>query len=192
MGPLVLGIGNLLMGDEGIGVFAARRLAREALPGRPEVVDGGTGGFHLLSYFTDYDPIVLIDATLDGNPPGTVRVLEPRYPSDFPRTLTAHDIGLRDVIEAATLVGHLPKIFLVTISIGGLQAVGARVSDPVYAALPTVVEHATDLLSVVASGTGFKTVGRGFRARGESPASAPRPARRPNGKARRPRIAGTI
>ncbi len=150
MKPLVLGIGNLLMGDEGIGVLAARRLECDALPGRPEVVDGGTGGFHLLSYFADYDPVILIDATLDGHPPGTVRLIEPRYPSDFPRTLTAHDIGLRDLIESAALLGHLPKIFLVTISIAGLQPVGTSVSGRVLAALEEVGEIVEDLLAMLA------------------------------------------
>ncbi len=147
MRPLILGIGNVLMGDEGIGVLAARTLERDTIPGRPDIVDGGTGGFHLLSCFSDYDQIVLIDATLDGSPPGTVRLIEPRYPSDFPRTLTAHDIGLRDLIEAATLLGHAPKIFLVTVSIAGLQPVGTAVSDAARAALPRVVERVIDLLS---------------------------------------------
>ncbi len=149
MNPLVLGIGNVLMGDEGVGVLAAGSLTPQALPCRPAVVDGGTGGFHLLSYFADYDPILLIDATLDGHPPGTVRLTEPRYASDFPRTLTAHDIGLRDLIEAAALLGQLPKIFLITISIAGLQPPGTVVSDAVRAAVPRVAERVTELLSML-------------------------------------------
>ena len=142
---LVLGIGNLLMGDEGVGVHAVRRIEREALPPSISVVDGGTGGFHLLSYLTDYDPVILIDATIDGKPPGTVSVLQPRYASDFPRALTAHDIGLRDLIEAAVLVGPLPKIWLVTISIAELQAMQTTMTPEVEASLPEVIARVREL-----------------------------------------------
>ncbi|MBP1654413.1 MAG: hydrogenase maturation protease, partial [Bacteroidetes bacterium] len=91
--PLVLGVGNYLLGDEGVGVHAARELLEAGAPEGVTVLDGGTGGFHLLSLFQDYDPIILIDATMDGEPAGTVRLLHPKFASDFPRTLSAHDIG---------------------------------------------------------------------------------------------------
>jgi hydrogenase maturation protease len=117
---LVLGIGNYLLGDEGVGVHAIHQLEREILPPFVAVVDGGTGGFHLLSYFSDYKTIVMIDATMDGQPVGSVRVIEPRFASDFPRALSAHDIGLRDLIESAVLLGPLPKFYLITISIAGV------------------------------------------------------------------------
>jgi len=137
---LVLGIGNLLMGDEGVGVHVVR--AMEEAPPIPgvTVVDGGTGGFHLLEYFSAYDPVVLVDATMDGQPPGSVAVLQPRYASDFPRSLTAHDIGLRDLIEAAVLTGPLPRIWLVTVSIGEMQPMQTDMSSDVAAAIPRVVE----------------------------------------------------
>ncbi len=114
---LVLGIGNVLMGDEGVGVHVVRRLEQEDLPAHVALLDGGTGGFHLLAELASHDPVVMIDATIDGQPPGTVSVIEPRYASDFPRTLTAHDIGLRDLIVSATLLGQLPRMQLVTVSI---------------------------------------------------------------------------
>ncbi|MCR4376213.1 MAG: hydrogenase maturation protease, partial [Acidobacteria bacterium] len=101
-GALVLGIGNLLMGDEGVGVRVVEALERARWrPDGVTLVDGGTGGFHLLEYLQEFTPIVMIDATLDGQPAGTVSVLRPKYASDFPRALTAHDIGLRDLVETA-------------------------------------------------------------------------------------------
>ena len=99
-----------------------RRSCARAGAGLPgvAVVDGGTGGFHLLEYFSDYDPVVLIDATMDGRPAGTVTVLERRATRRTSRaSLTAHDIGLRDLIEAAVLTGPLPQLWLVTVSIAG-------------------------------------------------------------------------
>ena len=138
-GILILGVGNVLMGDEGVGVHAVRLLEREGgLPG-VTMVDGGTGGFHLLSYLSDYDPVVMIDATIDGRPPGTISVIEPRYASDFPRSLSAHDIGLRDLVESAALLGGLPKIYLVTVSVRELQPMQTSLSPSVEEALPRVV-----------------------------------------------------
>jgi hydrogenase maturation protease len=143
---LVLGIGNLLMGDEGAGVHAVQLLAPEALPPHVTVVDGGTGGFHLLSYFSDYDPIIMIDATMDARLPGTVSLIEPRYATDFPRALTAHDIGLRDLIESAALLGPLPKIFLITVSVAELQPMETTLSAPVRASIPHVHALVSDLI----------------------------------------------
>lgn len=138
---LVLGIGNLLMGDEGVGVHALRAFGRECWPEGVTLLDGGTGGFHLLEYLGSYPRIVMIDATMDGEPAGTVAVLTPRYASDFPRALTAHDIGLRDLIESAALLGPLPDITLVTVSIQEIRPMETELSPPVAAAIPLVRER---------------------------------------------------
>jgi len=137
-GQLVLGIGNLLMGDEGVGVRAVETLQALTWPDDVTLVDGGTGGFHLLEYLRRYDRIVMIDATMDGQPAGTVSVIRPRFASDFPRALTAHDIGLRDLVEAAQLIGPLPPIDLVTVSIAEIRPMTLMLSPVVAAALPVV------------------------------------------------------
>ena len=135
--PLVLGIGNVLMGDEGVGVHAVWRM-EGTLPQEVTLLDGGTGGFQLLGALTGHDPVFMIDATMDGQPAGTVSVLRPRYASDFPRSLTAHDIGLRDLVEAAALLGHLPHVTLVTVSIGEIVPMHTTLSPAVEAAIPAV------------------------------------------------------
>jgi hydrogenase maturation protease len=144
--PLVMGVGNVLMGDEGVGVHAARLLEEQQLPGLPTVLDGGTGGFHLLSLFEEYDPIILIDATMDGRPAGTVTLLQPKFASDFPRTLSAHDIGLRDLLETAGLLGPLPTMYLITISIDRIQSMCMELSAPVAASLGQVGEMVREVL----------------------------------------------
>lgn len=135
---LVLGIGNLLMGDEGVGVRAIEFLQQDVWPEGVCLLDGGTGGFHLLDYLSSDEPLVMIDATMDGQPAGTVTTLRPKYASDFPRALTAHDIGLRDLVEAAQLTGALPDIDLVTVSIDEITPMHLTLSAPVQAALPAV------------------------------------------------------
>lgn len=137
--PLILGVGNLLMGDEGVGVAAIRQLEQNGFAEHAELVDGGTSGFHLLGLFRGRSHIVLIDATTDGKPVGTVSLIQPRYASDFPPTLTAHDIGLKDLLESAALLGDLPEVDLVTVSIGELGgSLSMDLSPAVAAALPHV------------------------------------------------------
>lgn len=143
---LVLGVGNVLLGDEGVGVHAVRRLEAEGLPEGVVAVDGGTGGFHLLSLLSEHDPVILIDATLDGRPAGTVSSLTPRYASDFPRSLSAHDIGLRDLVESAALLGSLPRMELVTVSVETLQPMEMELSPPVASAIPEVLSRVRALL----------------------------------------------
>jgi len=146
---LVLGIGNYLMGDEGVGVHAVRELERRPVPPGENLLDGGTGGFHLLSYLQEYPTILLIDATMDGSPPGTVRVLRPKFASDFPRALSAHDIGLRDLIESTILTGNLPDIHLVTVSIGSLNDMTTELTPAVSAAIPSVVDSVNRILGAL-------------------------------------------
>ena len=79
---LILGIGNVLLGDEGIGVHTVRALVNAVLPENVTILDGGTGGFHLMSYIQEYPKIIMIDATIDGKPPGTITLIKPKYASE--------------------------------------------------------------------------------------------------------------
>jgi len=144
---VVLGVGNLLLGDEGIGVLAVRHLAGTDLTDRAEFVDGGTGSFELLGYFQDRPRLVLIDAAMDGRSPGTVSHLKPCFASDFPRSLSAHDIGLRDLIETASLTGDLPRMDLITISVETPQSLTLEVSAPVKRALDVIEIKVRELLA---------------------------------------------
>jgi hydrogenase maturation protease len=143
---LVLGVGNLLVGDEGVGVHALRALETETWPAHVHLVDGGTGGFHLLDLLRGHPRIILIDATRDGAPPGTVSQFRARVAADFPPALGAHDIGLRDLISAATLLGPLPEIEVITVSVTELKPMTLELSAPVAAALPEVARRVRALV----------------------------------------------
>ncbi|MBK9015742.1 MAG: hydrogenase maturation protease [Saprospiraceae bacterium] len=134
------------MGDEGVGVHFAQRLENELLPPGVDVLDGGTGGFHLSHFFEDYPTVVLIDATLDGQPPGTIRLLEPRFSKDFPKAMSTHDIGMKDVIEAMLFMGKLPKIYLFAVSIETLQQQQITLSEKIEAMLPELKRQVFELL----------------------------------------------
>ena len=133
---LVLGIGNVLMGDEGVGVHVVRHLEKCGAPAGAELLDGGTGSFLLLDPMQRARKVILIDATLDGNPAGTVRRLTPRFSTDYPRTLTAHDIGLKDLLDTFYLLDHPVDVVLFAISIGSLQEIGMELSGEIESRVP--------------------------------------------------------
>lgn len=143
---LILGVGNLLLKDEGVGIHVIRALEGETLPPNVSLMDGGTGGLHLLSWIQDYDRIIMVDATLDKHPPGTIRLLRPQYASDFPPLMSAHEIGLRDMIDAMILTEKLPDIVLIVISAEDISEVGMELTPIVKSAVPKTVKMIKDLV----------------------------------------------
>ncbi len=150
---LIMGVGNYLMGDEGVGVHAVQKLLNEKLPPFVDVVDGGTGGFHLLEYFEKYPKVILIDASLDGNPSGTVRLIHPKFASDFPKAMSTHDIGLKDMISSLQLLGRIPEIHLFVVSIEYLQMQGVELTEKTEAVLPSLIKQVTELAWSLAADT---------------------------------------
>jgi len=137
---LVLGIGNVLMGDEGVGVHVVRHLEREGIPDGVELLDGGTGSFLLLDPMQRAYRVILIDATIDGNIPGTVTRLAPRFSSDYPQTLTAHDIGLKDLLDVFYLLGQPAEVVLFAVSIAPLQGLRLEMSEQLANQVPGISE----------------------------------------------------
>lgn len=143
---LVLGLGNVLMGDEGVGVKSIEYMQEKTFPEHVKLLDGGTGGFHLLSLFQEYDRFIIIDATIGRQNPGEVNVLSPRFASDFPKSLTSHDIGLRDLMQSAELLGDLPDIHLITVNIEELRTVRIGISQALEEKLPEVHKTVLNIL----------------------------------------------
>ena len=142
-----MGIGNLLLGDEAVGVRAVQLLEELKWPEGVETLDGGTGAFYLMSYFETYPVVILIDATMDGNPPGTINLIKPRFASDFPKALSTHDVGLKDLLESLEILGKLPRIFLFTVSIVKIDYMKLELSEPVEQALPEVRDKIIQLVA---------------------------------------------
>ena len=142
---LIMGVGNYLMGDEGVGVHAAQKLLSSGLPDYVDVVDGGTGGFHLLEYFEKYKRVILVDATLDGRKAGTIRLIQPKFAADFPKSMSTHDIGLRDMVNSLQLMDKIPEMYLFVVSIEFIQQQGVEMTDEVEAAMPELLNQVTEL-----------------------------------------------
>lgn len=144
---LIMGVGNWLMQDEGVGVHVARSLESEALPEGVDVVDGGTGGFHLLQYFLEYEHVILVDATLDENPIGTIRYIQPKFAADFPQAMSTHDIGLKDLISALKLLDTQVVVHLFVVSIKSIQEQGIELSAEAAAVVPEVKQKILELMA---------------------------------------------
>ncbi len=138
---LVLGLGNVILGDEGIGVHVVRALEKQTLPEGVECLDGGTGGFILLEPLENADRVILIDAAADGNVPGTITRTTPRFSRDYPPTLTAHDIGLKDLLDVFYMQGGGLDVVLYAITIDPHQTISMNLSAEGTTAAAEAVER---------------------------------------------------
>jgi hydrogenase maturation protease len=93
-----------------------------------ECLDGGTGGFVLLEPLQSAGRILIVDAAADGNPPGTVTRTTPRFSRDYPPTLTAHDIGVKDLLDVFYIQGGGPNVVLYAIAIDPQQPISMELS----------------------------------------------------------------
>ena len=140
---VVLGVGNILLSDEGVGVRALERLKRDyRLPSEVEAVDGGTSGMELLEFLACADHLVIVDAVRSGKPPGTIiRVSGDDVPKLFRTGLSPHQIGLSDVLAALALIGEQPgSTTIVGVEPASLD-IGMALSTQVDALLPELAER---------------------------------------------------
>jgi hydrogenase maturation protease len=143
---LLLGIGNYLMGDEGVGVHFVNSLQTAETPAGVTVLDGGTGGFLLVPYLENHPIAILVDATRDGKPTGTVSLLRPKFSDDFPTALSGHNFGLKDMMDILSFLERMPDVYLFTVSIAEMKPMELSLSPQVQAAIPEVKEKVWKLI----------------------------------------------
>jgi len=107
---LVLGLGNVLLGDDGIGAAAIDRLERDyRVPPEVRLVEGGTLGLSLLDEVGGAEHVILVDAVAADAPPGTLVRLDGADVTDAVRErLSVHQVGVADLLDAARLIGRYP------------------------------------------------------------------------------------
>jgi hydrogenase maturation protease len=110
---LILGVGNIIMGDEGFGIHVVRRLKEYGLPPEVRVEEGGVGGFNLLGLLEGVSRIILVDVMMIGLTPGEVCLFKPgpgfREPGK--NIVSFHQVGILELVQMWGLLGYEPEIF---------------------------------------------------------------------------------
>lgn len=135
---LVLGVGNLLLQDDGAGLELLERLRENPVPG-VDYVDGGTQGLALGGVLAERDAVLVLDAVKFGVEPGTVHRIDDPLESRPPRAESAHEANAGDLLAAAALLGDLPSCAVVVGIEPEIVRTGIGLSPRVQAALPAAV-----------------------------------------------------
>jgi hydrogenase maturation protease len=147
-GTLVIGLGNPLLGDEGIGVRVVKELRELEMPDGVEVIVGGTGGLRLISLIEDYQRVIIVDAADMGCPPGCVvrfTPLETQFKTEE-TPLSLHQIGLVEVLALAEALEVAPaEVVIVGVQPGRLEG-GVGLSPEVEGAIPQIIRMVMDEL----------------------------------------------
>jgi hydrogenase maturation protease len=148
---LVLGIGNILWGDEGFGVRAVETFHRDhAVPPAVRVLDGGTQGLYLVNDVAEADDLLVFDAIDYGLPPGMLHVVRDDEVPKFTgaKKMSLHQTGFQEVLSAADLLGRYPgRLALIGCQPLDLEHWGGSLTAPVRAAIAPAVATAVHLLA---------------------------------------------
>jgi hydrogenase maturation protease len=135
---LILGLGNLLLQDEGLGVRVLHQLQETYIwPENVKLLDGGVMGLDLLPYLEDTDALLIIDAVRSGKTPGSlVRLSDQEIPAVIALKYSVHQVGLQETLAMAQLRDTVPKqLVLLGIEPNNI-ALGMRLSSDVATQIP--------------------------------------------------------
>jgi len=138
---LVLGVGNILLSDEGVGVRVIEAMKGMTLPDNVELLDGGTGALDLFDFMANRDKVIIIDAAKGGGKPGDIYRFGPDDIRMQRQCLTSvHQVSLLDTLTMARLAGCSPRdIVIFGIEPRGVDW-GLELSPEVAAVVPKVIE----------------------------------------------------
>jgi hydrogenase maturation protease len=138
---VILGIGNILLSDEGIGVHVVNELMKMEFPPGVSIVEGGTDGFRLLNVITETERLIVIDAVRGGAAPGSIYRFDideiKNVPSGFKTSV--HQIGILEVIDLSGLIGKTPHTTVIGIEPKSLE-MSMELSREVKTKIPRIIE----------------------------------------------------
>jgi hydrogenase maturation protease len=145
---VVLGVGNLLLSDEGVGVHVVKRLSEMSLPPEVEVFDGGVAGLGLMNLIMDADRLIVIDAVKGGADPGSIYRFGPEDLTEYAEglTLSVHEIGILEAIRLSDLLGYTPRTTVIGIEPKSIDT-GMELSQEIREKIPRIIELVLDELS---------------------------------------------
>ncbi len=139
----LLGCGNTLRGDDGVGIRVIEKLQEMKLPGDVEIIDAGVGGMAILSWIEDADKVVIVDAVQTGNePPGTVYMFtDKELPPSEMFMLSLHDLNLVDTINVGRVVQKMPdEIVIIGVEVKRIAEFTKELTPEVEGAIPEVLD----------------------------------------------------
>ncbi len=145
---VVLGIGNTLMQDDGIGVRVIQALAENyVMPSNVRLIEGGIAGLRLLPDLAWAEELLIIDAFNGGGPPGTLYRFGPeKLLSGRGPLMSAHEVGIAEVLSVADFMGRKPRTHIIGVQPQEVRTVGLELTPPLHTALPRVVAAAVEAL----------------------------------------------
>ncbi len=149
---VVIGIGNLLLMDEGIGVHTINELEKHDFPRNIEIIDGGTGGFKLIDLIHGAAKVIFIDAVETGKPPGKVTFFGAEDVRSIynKKKYSLHDTDLMEVIKMTEMLDNPPKV-----EIMGIQPMtidyGTTLSNKLTDSMPEIVDNALKRIEEICS-----------------------------------------
>ena len=159
---LVLGLGNILLMDEGIGVHVAQKLMDMPLPADVEVMDGGTLGLNLIYYLEGRKKVIVIDAVLTDAPPGTLyRFTDRDLEEQTGSLVSAHDVNFVHVLKNAAFIGIKPEeVVFIGIKPDEI-AEGLGLTPVIEEKIPRIIELVMKEITTTAGAEGSR--GQGFK-----------------------------
>ncbi len=139
----VVGLGNLLLGDEGFGVHFIRYLKTfHSLPPSVELIDGGCLGLRILDLFREKEALIVIDILLAKSPPGTIKTLSWEEIKNLgtAKLASGHQVGIKEALALAELIGIKPKYFKAFGVVPAHLGVGTELSPALKERLPVLAE----------------------------------------------------
>ena len=143
---LILGIGNILQSDDGLGVYIVNYIKESGirLPEGVELLDGGTAGFDLINHMLDRDKIVIVDAMKFDAEPGSIYRFTPAHAVQTRSQFSLHEVGIMEVIKMLNFMGHSPAIEIIGIVPEDIETLDISISSAVKESIPKAVEVILD------------------------------------------------
>ena len=154
---MVMGVGNVLLSDEGLGVRFLDELGKRSLPPDVELLEGGTAGLELVHLIQEVDYLIVVDAINAKSEPGALFRFQPGDVKVFPDQyeVSFHQIGIVEVLAMANVLGHAPQTLIFGIQPKTLDW-GLEVSPEIQALFPRLCELVLEEIDSIRSEGTFR------------------------------------
>jgi len=159
---VVIGVGNILFMDEGVGVYASRSLKENyTFDPHVDIVDGGTLGFKLMDYFQDYQRVIILDTVSIKDKPGSVYDLPAEALmglSEYKQTV--HELEVVGMLELSSMLEEVAEVSVIGIIPEDIQSVEINLSDILRKQMPILIEKTLEILEHTGVSVAKKSVGK--------------------------------